>query len=568
MLRGIFMNVKPVVKSDIEIAQQSFMKPITEVAEKIGLHEDDLELFGKYKAKLSTEALKKLETKKSGKIILVTSINPTPAGEGKSTVTVGLGDAFTKIGKKAIIAMREPSLGPTMGVKGGATGGGYSQVLPMEDINLHFTGDLHAITTANNALAAFIDNHFQQGNELGIDQRRIVWKRALDMNDRALRKVVIGLGGPMQGVPREDGFDITVASEIMAVLCLSTDLQDLKKRLGQMVIAYNYNKQPVTVEDLGVQGALTMLLKEAVKPNLVQTIEHTPAFIHGGPFANIAHGCNSVIATKTASKLADFVVTEGGFGADLGAEKFLHIKARSAGIKPEAVVIVATIRALKMHGGVPKTELGREDVQALSIGFANLKKHIETIESFGLPFVVAVNKFITDTDQEVRTLMDLCDQGNIPVSLTEVWEKGGEGGVDLANKLLEVIDKKKSNFQPLYDLSDSLENKILMIAQKVYGAEKVEFSSKAKKQLKDFDSFGWSHLPICMAKTQYSLSDDPTKLGRPTGFTITIREFKPSIGAGFIVALTGDVMTMPGLPKLPAALRMDVDENGNAIGLF
>ncbi|WP_057763999.1 formate--tetrahydrofolate ligase [Cytobacillus praedii] len=562
------MNVKPVVKSDIEIAQQSFMKPITEVAESIGLHEDDLELFGKYKAKLSTDALKKLDAKKSGKIILVTSINPTPAGEGKSTVTVGLGDAFTKIGKKAIIAMREPSLGPTMGVKGGATGGGFSQVLPMEDINLHFTGDLHAITTANNALAAFIDNHLQQGNELGIDQRRIVWKRALDMNDRALRKVVIGLGGPMQGVPREDGFDITVASEIMAVLCLSTDLQDLKKRLGQMVIAYNYNKQPVTVEDLGVQGALTMLLKEAVKPNLVQTIEHTPAFIHGGPFANIAHGCNSVIATKTASKLADFVVTEGGFGADLGAEKFLHIKARSAGIKPEAVVIVATIRALKMHGGMPKTDLGREDVQALTIGFANLKKHIETIESFGLPYVVAVNKFITDTDQEVRTLIDLCDQGNIPVSLTEVWEKGGEGGVDLANKLLEVIDKKESNFQPLYDLSESLENKILTIAQKVYGAEKVEFSSKAKKQLKDFDSFGWSHLPICMAKTQYSLSDDPMKLGRPTGFTITIREFKPSIGAGFIVALTGDVMTMPGLPKLPAALRMDVDENGNAIGLF
>ncbi|MGN7400418.1 formate--tetrahydrofolate ligase [Cytobacillus praedii] len=562
------MNVKPVVKSDIEIAQQSFMKPITEVAESIGLHEDDLELFGKYKAKLSTDALKKLDAKKSGKIILVTSINPTPAGEGKSTVTVGLGDAFTKIGKKAIIAMREPSLGPTMGVKGGATGGGFSQVLPMEDINLHFTGDLHAITTANNALAAFIDNHLQQGNELGIDQRRIVWKRALDMNDRALRKVVIGLGGPMQGVPREDGFDITVASEIMAVLCLSTDLQDLKKRLGKMVIAYNYNKQPVTVEDLGVQGALTMLLKEAVKPNLVQTIEHTPAFIHGGPFANIAHGCNSVIATKTASKLADFVVTEGGFGADLGAEKFLHIKARSAGIKPEAVVIVATIRALKMHGGMPKTDLGREDVQALTIGFANLKKHIETIESFGLPYVIAVNKFITDTDQEVRTLIDLCDQGNIPVSLTEVWEKGGEGGVDLANKLLEVIDKKESNFQPLYDLSESLENKILTIAQKVYGAEKVEFSSKAKKQLKDFDSFGWSHLPICMAKTQYSLSDDPMKLGRPTGFTITIREFKPSIGAGFIVALTGDVMTMPGLPKLPAALRMDVDENGNAIGLF
>ncbi|WNS73938.1 formate--tetrahydrofolate ligase [Bacillus sp. DTU_2020_1000418_1_SI_GHA_SEK_038] len=562
------MNVKPIVKSDIEIAQQSPMKPITEIAEKIGLQEDDLELFGKHKAKLSTAALKKLETKQSGKIILVTSINPTPAGEGKSTVTVGLGDAFTKIGKKAIIAMREPSLGPTMGVKGGATGGGYSQVLPMEDINLHFTGDLHAITTANNALAAFIDNHLQQGNQLGIDPRRIVWKRTLDMNDRALRKVVIGLGGPVQGVPREDGFDITVASEIMAVLCLSTDLKNLKDRLARMVIAYNYDKQPVTVADLGVQGALTMLLKEAVKPNLVQTIEHTPAFIHGGPFANIAHGCNSVIATKAASKLADFVVTEGGFGADLGAEKFLHIKSRSAGIKPEAVVIVATIRALKMHGGVPKTELGKENVQALTKGFANLKKHIETIESFGLPFVVAVNKFITDTEDEVKALMDLCSQSSIPVSLTEVWEKGGEGGVDLANKLLEVIEKQENNFEPLYDLSDTLENKILTIAQKVYGAEKVEFSSKAKKQLQDFESFGWGSLPICMAKTQYSLSDDPAKLGRPTGFSITIRELKPSVGAGFIVALTGDVMTMPGLPKLPAALKMDVDENGNAMGLF
>ncbi|WP_066299754.1 formate--tetrahydrofolate ligase [Bacillus sp. FJAT-29937] len=562
------MNVKPVVKSDIEIAQQSPMNPITEIAAKIGLQEDDLELFGKYKAKLSTAALKKLETNQSGKIILVTSINPTPAGEGKSTVTVGLGDAFTKIGKKAIIAMREPSLGPTMGVKGGATGGGYSQVLPMEDINLHFTGDLHAITTANNALAAFIDNHLQQGNQLGIDPRRIVWKRTLDMNDRALRKVVIGLGGPVQGVPREDGFDITVASEIMAVLCLSTDLKNLKERLGRMVFAYNYDKQPVTVADLGVQGALTMLLKEAVKPNLVQTIEHTPAFIHGGPFANIAHGCNSVIATTAASKLGDYVVTEGGFGADLGAEKFLHIKSRSAGIKPEAVVIVATIRALKMHGGVPKTELGNENVQALTKGFANLKKHIETIEGFGLPFVVAVNKFITDTEDEVKALMDLCSLSSIPVSLTEVWEKGGEGGVDLANKLLEVIEKQENNFEPLYDLSDTLENKILTIAQKVYGAEKVEFSSKAKKQLQDFESFGWGSLPICMAKTQYSLSDDPAKLGRPTGFSITIRELKPSVGAGFIVALTGDVMTMPGLPKLPAALKMDVDENGNAIGLF
>ncbi len=562
------MNVKPVYKSDIEIAQQSPMKPIVDIAEKIGLHEDDLELFGKYKAKLSTDALKKLETKNSGKIILVTSINPTPAGEGKSTVTVGLGDALTRIGKKAIIAMREPSLGPTMGVKGGATGGGYSQVLPMEDINLHFTGDLHAITTANNALAAFIDNHLQQGNQLRIDQRRIVWKRALDINDRALRKVIIGLGGPVQGVPREDGFDITVASEIMAVLCLATDLQNLKQRLGKMVVAYNIDKEPVTVADLGVEGALTMLLKEAVKPNLVQTIEHTPAFIHGGPFANIAHGCNSVIATNAASKLADFVVTEGGFGADLGAEKFLHIKARSAGIKPEAVVIVATIRALKMHGGVPKNELGKEDVQALTKGFANLQKHIDTIESFGLPIVVAVNRFVSDTDQEVNTLMDLCSQENIPVSLTEVWEKGGAGGEDLANKLMEVIEKQESNFQPLYDLSDSLESKILTIAQKVYGADKVEFSSKAKKQLQDFEQFGWGHLPICMAKTQYSLSDDPTKLGRPTGFTVAIRELKPSIGAGFIVALTGDVMTMPGLPKAPAALKMDVDENGNAVGLF
>lgn len=562
------MNVKHVIKSDIEIAQQSSMKPIIEVAKGIGLNEDDLELYGKYKAKLTMETLKKLESKTSGKVILVTSINPTPAGEGKSTVTVGLGDAFTKIGKKTIIAMREPSLGPTMGVKGGATGGGYSQVLPMEDINLHFTGDLHAITSANNALAAFIDNHLQQGNQLQIDQRRIVWKRTLDINDRALRKVVIGLGGPVQGVPREDGFDITVASEIMAVLCLATDLKNLKERLGRMVVAYNYDKQPVTVADLGVEGALAMLLKDAVKPNLVQTIEHTPAFIHGGPFANIAHGCNSAIATKAAAKLADFVITEGGFGADLGAEKFLHIKARSTGVKPEAVVIVATIRALKMHGGVPKKDLGQENVQALIKGFANLKKHIETIQSFGLPFVVAVNRFITDSEQEVSTLINLCNKENIPVSLTEVWEKGGAGGVDLANKLVEIIEKQESNYEPLYDVSDPLESKILAIAQKVYGADKVEYSSKARKQLQDFEDYGWGNLPICMAKTQYSLSDDPAKLGRPTGFTITIRELKPSIGAGFIVALTGDVMTMPGLPKTPAALKMDVDEKGNAIGLF
>jgi len=567
-MRGIKVVLKTTVKSDIEIAQESKMKPIVEIAKKIGLEEDDLELFGKYKAKISNETLAKLKTKTSGKIILVTSINPTPAGEGKSTVTVGLADAFNQIGKKTMIAIREPSLGPTMGIKGGATGGGYSQVLPMEDINLHFTGDIHAITTANNALAALIDNHLQQGNELNIDQRRIVWKRALDLNDRALRKVIIGLGGPLQGVPREDGFDITVASEIMAVLCLATDLKDLKLRLSRMVVAYNFNKEPVTVGDLGVEGALTLLLKEAVKPNLVQTIEHTPALIHGGPFANIAHGCNSVIATTTAAKLADYVITEAGFGADLGAEKFLHIKSRSAGIKPEAVVIVATIRALKMHGGVAKSELAHENIPSLTLGFANLKKHIETIQSFGLPVVVAINKFITDTELEVTTLLEWCQRENVPVALTEVWEKGGAGGIDLANTLLAVMDKKENNFKPLYDLSDSIEKKVRTIVQKVYGGNDVEFSSKAKKQLIDFEKFGWSNLAVCMAKSQYSLSDDPSKLGRPSDFSVTVREFKPSIGAGFIVVLTGDVMTMPGLPKKPAALNMDVDENGNAIGLF
>ncbi len=565
---GIRVVMKTTVKSDIEIAQESKMQPIIEIAKKIGLEEDDLELFGKYKAKISNEALAKIKTKESGKIILVTSINPTPAGEGKSTVTVGLGDAFNRIGKKAMIAMREPSLGPTMGIKGGATGGGYSQVLPMEDINLHFTGDLHAITTANNALAALIDNHLQQGNELVIDQRRIVWKRALDLNDRALRKVIIGLGGPLQGVPREDGFDITVASEIMAVLCLATDLKDLKLRLSRMVVAYNYKKEPVTVGDLGVEGALTLLLKDAVKPNLVQTIEHTPALIHGGPFANIAHGCNSVIATTAAAKLADYVITEAGFGADLGAEKFLHIKSRSANIKPEAVVIVATIRALKMHGGVAKTELSKENIPALTLGFANLQKHIETIKSFGLPIVVAINKFITDTDQEVETLLEWCKRENVPVALTEVWEKGGEGGIELAEKVLTVIEKEENNFHSLYDLSDSIDKKVRAIVQQVYGGKDVDFSPKAKKQLLDFEKFGWSNLAVCMAKSQYSLSDDPSKLGRPMDFTVTVREFKPSIGAGFIVALTGEVMTMPGLPKKPAALNMDVDENGNALGLF
>ncbi|WP_269432232.1 formate--tetrahydrofolate ligase [Bacillus sp. FJAT-27245] len=555
-------------KSDIEIAQESKMLPITEVAAKIGLSGDDLEMYGKYKAKLSTDALNKLKTKENGKIILVTAINPTPAGEGKSTVTVGLGDALNRVGKKAMIAMREPSLGPTMGIKGGAAGGGYAQVLPMEDINLHFTGDLHAITTANNALAALIDNHLQQGNELRIDQRRIVWKRAVDLNDRALRKVIIGLGGPIQGVPREDGFDITVASEIMAVLCLATDMADLRRRLSRMVVAYNDKKEPVTAGDLGVEGALALLLKDAIRPNLVQTIEHTPAMVHGGPFANIAHGCNSVIATTAAAKLADYVVTEAGFGADLGAEKFLHIKCRSAEFRPEAVVIVATIRALKMHGGVAKTELGKENIAALTLGFANLKKHIDTIKDFGLPPVIAINRFVTDSEEEVKTLLEWCVKENVPAALTEVWEKGGEGGIDLANKVLKAIEENENNFQPLYDLSDSIDEKVRTIVQKVYGGKDVEFSSKAKKQLEEFDKLGWSNLPVCMAKTQYSLSDNPALVGKPSGFIVTVREFKPSIGAGFIVALTGEVMTMPGLPKKPAAMNMDVDDKGNAVGLF
>jgi formate--tetrahydrofolate ligase len=562
------LNIKVSVKSDIEIAQSAEMKPIIQIAGKIGLTDDDLELYGKYKAKLSSDTLNKIQGNPNGKIILVTAINPTPAGEGKSTVTVGLGDAFSQLGKKVMIAMREPSLGPTMGVKGGAAGGGYSQVLPMDEINLHFTGDLHAITTANNALAALIDNHIQQGNELQIDQRRIVWKRALDLNDRALRNVIIGLGGPMQGVPREDGFDITVASEIMAVLCLAKDLKDLKRRLSEMVVAYNMEKQPVTVSQLGVEGALALILKDAVKPNLVQTIEHTPALVHGGPFANIAHGCNSVIATTAASKLADFVITEAGFGADLGAEKFLHIKARNGDVLPEAVVVVATIRALKMHGGVGKQDLNNENVEALIAGFANLKKHVQTIRSFGLPVVVAINKFISDTNLEVDTLLELCEKEGVQVALTEVWEKGGKGGIALAEKLLKAIESHNEEYAPLYNVSDSIEEKIRSIVQKVYGGKDVEFSSKAKKQMKDFEQYGWDGLPICMAKTQYSLSDDPSKLGRPTDFTVSVRELKPSIGAGFLVALTGDVMTMPGLPKQPAALKMDVDDKGNAIGLF
>lgn len=562
------MTVHTRHKSDIEIAQSAPMKHISEIATGLGLDENDLDLFGKYKAKLSSDGLAKLTKRKTGKVILVTSINPTPAGEGKSTVTVGLGDALHLLGKNVVIAMREPSLGPTLGLKGGATGGGYAQVLPMEDINLHFTGDLHAITTANNALAAIIDNHLQHGNQLNIDPRRIVWKRAVDMNDRALRHVMVGLGGPAHGVPREDGFDITVASEIMAVLCLSKDIDDLKKRLSEMVVAYNFNKEPVTVGDLKVEGVLTLLLKEAVKPNLVQTIEHTPALIHGGPFANIAHGCNSIIATTAAAKLADYCITEAGFGADLGAEKFLHIKTRCAGIEPSAVVIVATIRALKMHGGVAKADLHQENIRALSDGLSNLQKHVDTIKSFGLPFVVAINRFVDDSDAEINQLLSYCANEKIPVALTEVWGKGGNGGIELAQTLLQVLEKNEANFRPLYFLSDPIEEKIRTIVQKVYGGKDVEFSTKAKLQLKEFTNNGWGELPICMAKTQYSLSDNPNLLGRPSDFVVHIRELKPSIGAGFIVVLTGDVMTMPGLPKHPAAMKMDVDNHGNAIGLF
>jgi formate--tetrahydrofolate ligase len=562
------MSIKNKIKSDIEIAQESKMKSIYEIALELGLNEDDLELYGPYKAKLTYDSISKLKHKEDGKIILVTSINPTPAGEGKSTVTVGLGDALHRLGKNSMIAMREPSLGPIMGIKGGATGGGYSQVLPMEDINLHFTGDIHAITTANNTLSALIDNHIHQGNVLDIDPRRIVWKRVLDINDRALREVIIGLGGPIQGVPRQDGFDITVASEIMAVLCLANDLADLKKRIAKMVIAYTSQKVPVTVGHLEVEGAIAMLLKDALKPNLVQTIEHTPALIHGGPFANIAHGCNSAMATKTALKLADYVVTEAGFGADLGAEKFLNIKTRAASIEPSAVVLVATIRALKMHGGQSKADLHTEDINALKNGLGNLKKHIGTIESFRLPLVVAINRFQTDTNEEIETLMKWCNREEVEVSLTEVWEKGGEGGTDLAKKVLQLLETQGSNFKPLYPLSMPLEDKIQTIVQKVYGGIDVEFSSKAQKQLKEFSQLGWGELPICMAKTQYSLSDDPTKLGRPEGFIVIVRELIPKIGAGFIVALTGDVMTMPGLPKKPAALQMDVTNDGKAVGLF
>ncbi|PPA71209.1 formate--tetrahydrofolate ligase [Jeotgalibacillus proteolyticus] len=561
------MTTKKTVPSDIEIAQQSSMQPIELIANGIGLKNDDIEQYGKYKAKISFEAIERVKTAQNGKLILVTAINPTAAGEGKSTVTVGLGDALRKLGKNAIIAMREPSLGPVMGVKGGAAGGGYAQVLPMEEINLHFTGDIHAITSANNALSALIDNHIHQGNELNIDPRRLIWKRVMDINDRALRNIVVGLGGPVQGVPREDGFDITVASEIMAVLCLSSDLNDLKTRLSRIVVGYTYGKEPVTVGDLGVGGALTLLLKDALKPNLVQTIEQTPALVHGGPFANIAHGCNSAMATKTALKLADYVVTEAGFGADLGAEKFLNIKSKVIDKSPDAVVIVATIRALKMHGGQEKGSLINEDLEALENGLENLKKHIETIQSFKLPFVIAINRFYTDTQKEIELLENWCNMHQAPYGLTEVWEKGGDGGKELAGEVLKAIEGGHS-FTPLYSYEATISEKINAIAKGVYGANGAVFSSKAEKQMQQFEQLGWGKLPICMAKTQYSLSDDATLLGRPENFTIQIRELIPKLGAGFIVALTGEVMTMPGLPKKPAALKMDVNSKGKAEGLF
>ena len=556
------------MKSDIEIAQSVELKPITDIVEKVGIGFDDIELYGKYKAKLSFDKIKEVQSNEPGKLILVTAINPTPAGEGKSTMSIGLADALNKIGKKTMIALREPSLGPVMGIKGGAAGGGYAQVLPMEDINLHFTGDMHAITTANNALAALLDNHLQQGNELNIDQRRVIWKRVVDLNDRALRQVIVGLGSPVNGIPREDGFDITVASEIMAILCLATDLKDLKKRLANIVVAYDVNRKPVYVRDLKVEGALALILKDAIKPNLVQTIYGTPALVHGGPFANIAHGCNSVLATTTALHLADYTVTEAGFGADLGAEKFLDIKTPNLPKSPDAVVIVATLRALKMHGGVAKSDLSEENVDAVRAGFKNLKRHVENIRQYGIPAVVAINQFVADTEAEIATLKELCQELDVPVELASVWADGADGGVDLAKTLVETIDKGQANYQRLYNDEDSLEEKARKIVTKVYGGKDVHFGPKAKTQLKQFAEFGWDKLPICMAKTQYSFSDNPALLGAPEDFDVTIREFVPKTGAGFIVALTGDVMTMPGLPKQPAALNMDVLEDGTAVGLF
>ncbi|MFM0879568.1 formate--tetrahydrofolate ligase [Streptococcus suis] len=556
------------MKTDIEIAQSVTLKPITEIVEKVGISFDDIELYGKYKAKLSFDKINAVKDNAPGKLILVTAINPTPAGEGKSTITIGLADALSKIGKKTMIALREPSLGPVMGIKGGAAGGGYAQVLPMEDINLHFTGDMHAITTANNALSALIDNHIHQGNVIGLDQRRIIWKRVVDLNDRALRKVTVGLGGPLNGIPREDGFDITVASEIMAILCLATDINDLKERLANIVIGYRFDRSPVYVRDLAVEGALTLILKDAIKPNLVQTIYGTPAFVHGGPFANIAHGCNSVLATTTALRLADYTVTEAGFGADLGAEKFLDIKVPNLPKAPDAVVIVATLRALKMHGGVAKTELSAENVEAVKAGFSNLKRHVENIQKYGIPAVVAINEFVSDTADEIAALKELCAEIGVPVELASVWANGADGGVELAETVVATTENQAANYQRLYKADDSLEEKVTKIVTQIYGGSGVVFEKKARNQLAEFAKNGWDKLPVCMAKTQYSFSDDQFALGAPTDFDITVREFVPKLGAGFIVALTGDVMTMPGLPKAPAALNMDVAADGTAIGLF
>ncbi len=556
------------MKNDLQISQETELEPIVEVASKLDLKEDDLELYGKYKAKINFSGINRSKDNAEGHLILVTSINPTPAGEGKSTITVGLGDALNKINKKSVIALREPSLGPVMGIKGGAAGGGYAQVLPMEDINLHFTGDMHAITTANNALSALLDNHIHQGNELNIDARRVIWKRVVDLNDRELRKVIVGLGGPIQGVPREDGFDITVASEIMAILCLAADLEDLKARLARIVVGYTFDRQPVTAGDLKAEGALALLLKDAIKPNLVQTIYGTPAFVHGGPFANIAHGCNSILATKTALRLADYVVTEAGFGADLGGEKFLDIKVPNLKKAPDAVVIVATVRALKMHGGMKKDELKNENLDALKVGFANLKRHIRNMEQYQLPVIVAINEFVTDTDNELTLLEHLCENQGILAKRASVWADGAEGGVDLAKAVVRLIDRKEANYKPLYRLEETIQEKTETIVKKIYGGNGVVFSKKAQKQIEEFTKNGWDKLPICMAKTQYSFSDDPSLLGAPEDFTITIREIIPKLGAGFLVALTGDVMTMPGLPKKPAALTMYVTNDGEVLGLF
>lgn len=554
--------------SDIEIAQQAKMQKITDVAAKLGISEEDIELYGKYKAKLSYDLIRRVKDKKDGKLILVTAITPTPAGEGKSTTTVGLAQGLAKLGKKVIVALREPSLGPCMGIKGGAAGGGYSQVVPMEDINLHFTGDFHAITSAHMLLAAMLDNHIQQGNALNIDPRRIAWKRVVDMNDRELRNIVVGLGGKAHGVPRQDGFDITVASEVMAILCLASSLHDLKERLAKIIVAYDYNGNPVTAGQIKAQGAMAALLKDAVKPNLVQTLENVPAIIHGGPFANIAHGCNSVMATQTGLKLADYTITEAGFGADLGAEKFFDIKCRYAGLKPDAAVIVATVRALKMHGGVPKTELKTPNVEAVKKGLVNLEKHIENVKKFGVPCVVAINIFAQDTAEELEAVREHCAKHGVNVALSDVFAKGGEGGIDLAKEVIALADSGESKFAPIYPLEMSLKGKIETIAKEIYGADGVNYTKEADKALKEFEELGYGNLPICMAKTQYSFSDDPALLGRPSGFKITIRNCRIAAGAGFIVVLTGDVMTMPGLPKVPAAEKIDVTDDGVISGLF